>query len=300
MWVKEPSRINDHIDYLGTYELCFYLVRGKMGMIVGGGMIHAEPALEKQFSAIDFEPESVRYIVVTHSHFDHCGALPYLRQRFPLAKVVGTKAAAHVFAKEKVVAYNAKMNDEAADQLGFAGSCLRVQDCPESLSIDMVVSDGDSIDLGDGLTARFFEVPGHSRCCLATYVPELRALFPTDTMPHPVDSPEDLSFPSAQFDFEQYVASLKRLNTLDVDILGLDHHGVLMHEQARDYLRNALQRTLDFQKFVLERYAETGDLERVSHEVTKMAHEKVRLPFITEELMLIITRAMIKSIVGVK
>ncbi|HHE42062.1 MAG TPA: MBL fold metallo-hydrolase [Dehalococcoidia bacterium] len=300
MWVKEPSRINDHIDYLGTYELCFYLVRGRVGMVVGAGMIHAEPALEEQLARLDVDSEVVQYVVVTHSHFDHCGALPYLRSRFPRAKVVGSAAAAQALAKEKVLLYNARMNDEAAEQLGLSGSCLRVQDHLGALAIDMVVGDGDPIDLGDGLVAQFFEVPGHSRCCLATYIPELKALFPTDTMPHPVDAWNDLAYPSAQFDFGQYVSSLKRLNEFDVDILGLDHHGVMMHDQANGYLRNALERTLEFQKFVLDRYAETGDVEQVSREATHLAYEKVRLPFITEELMYLITRAMIKSIVGLK
>jgi glyoxylase-like metal-dependent hydrolase (beta-lactamase superfamily II) len=300
MWVKEPSRINEHIDYLGTYELCFYLVRGAVGMLVGAGMIHAQPALEEQLSRLDVKPETVRYIVVTHSHFDHCGALPYLRDRFPDAQVVGTAAAGEALSKEKIVQYNARINDEAAEQLGLGGACVRVQERQATLAIDMVVGDGDSVDLGNGITARFYEVPGHSKCCLATYIPELKALFPTDTMPHPVDSPLDLAYPSAQFDFAQYVSSLQRLNQFDVDILGLDHHGVMLHEQAGQYLRNALKRTLDFQDFVLKRYAETQDVDIVSREATTLAYGKVRLPFITEDLMFVITRAMIKSIVGLK
>ncbi|MCK5212651.1 MAG: MBL fold metallo-hydrolase, partial [Dehalococcoidia bacterium] len=177
MWLKTPTRINDRIEFLGTYELCYYLVRGEDTMIVGGGMNHATPALESQFNELDIDPDIVRYVVVTHTHFDHCGALPYLRKRFPRAQVLGTAAAKTVLAKPKVVDYNAKMNDLAAQQVGLADQCVPLQGVsPEAFSIDRVVTDGEIIDLGAGVTAQFLEVPGHSRCCVATYVPEFKAL----------------------------------------------------------------------------------------------------------------------------
>ena len=176
-------------------------------------MNHATPALESQFNELDIDPDIVRYVVVTHTHFDHCGALPYLRKRFPRAQVLGTAAAKTVLAKPKVVDYNAKMNDLAAQQVGLADQCVPLQGVsPEAFSIDRVVTDGEIIDLGAGVTAQFLEVPGHSRCCVATYVPEFKALFPTDTTPHPVAEWNDLAFPSAQYDFPSYVASRKRLN----------------------------------------------------------------------------------------
>jgi len=42
----------------------------------------------------------------------------------------------------------------------------------------------------------------------------------------------------------------------------------------------------------------SGDLDEVSRYFACEGQEKVKLPFITEELMFIITRAMIKSIVS--
>ena len=68
--------------------------------------------------------------------------------------------------------------------------------------MDRVVTDGETLDLGNGVKVEFYEVPGHSKCCLATYVPSCKALFPTDTMPFPVDAWCDLAFPSAQYDFD--------------------------------------------------------------------------------------------------
>jgi len=298
VWLKEPGRINDNIEFLGTHELCFYLVQGRDLLIVGAGMSHATPALERQLRKLDIDPHRVKYVVVTHSHFDHCGAIPYLRKRFPDIQVLGTAASQDALAKPKVAQYNARMNDIAAAQVGLRNQCIPLEGQSDALHIDRVVSEGDVIDLGEGVSVEFHEVPGHSKCCLATYVPGFRALFPTDTTPHPVDDWNDLAFPSAQYDFASYVESLRRLSEFDVEILGLDHHGVILGAEAKEFLRLALQRTLDFQQKVLSRYAESKDLDEVARETAREALGKVKLPFITEDLMFIITRAMIRNIIA--
>ena len=300
MWIKEPARINDHIDFLGTHELCFYLLHADDALIVDGGMSHATPALDGQLNKLDVDPATVKYAVVTHSHFDHCGALPYFRQRFPNVQILGTEAARDALAKQKIADYNARVNDQAARDLGFGTLCAPIVDRTDELKIDMVVTDGDTIDLGQGIEVQFYQVPGHSKCCVATYVPKFKALFPTDTTPHPVGEWTSLTFPSAQHNFAEYVESLRRLNTFDVEILGLDHHGVLVGEQAQEFLAMGLQRTLDFQKLVITRYQETSDLDLVAKEVTREEIKRVQLPFITEDLLFLITRAMLKSVVGLK
>lgn len=299
VWIKEPRRLTDRIDFLGTHELCFYLIRGQDAVIVGGGMSHATPALRSQLDEMRIDPATVKYAVVTHSHFDHCGAVPFFREQFPGIQIIGTAAARDALAKPKVADYNAKMNDKAAFDLGVADSCLRVSDCTTGLSIDTVVSDGESIDLGQDVEVQFYEVPGHSRCCVATYVPMYKALFPTDTTPHPVNEWTNLSFPSAQYSFPLYVESLRRLNAFEVDILGLDHHGAFTGEQAQEFLKMGLQRTLEFQQRVETRYQELQDLDAVAWEIAHEGLQMVKLPFITEDLMFIITRAMLKSVLGI-
>ncbi|GAI18030.1 unnamed protein product, partial [marine sediment metagenome] len=79
MWIQEPGKINDRIDFLGTRDLCLYLLKGKEAMIIGGAMSYIAPSLERQFSEMDFDLDRIRYLVIPHSHFDHCGAVPYLK-----------------------------------------------------------------------------------------------------------------------------------------------------------------------------------------------------------------------------
>jgi hypothetical protein len=51
---------------------------------------------------------------------------------------------------------------------------------------------------------------------------------------------------------------------------------------------------------VIARYEETGDIDLVAREMTHEEFQRVQLPFITEDLLFLITRAMLKRIVGLK
>ena len=89
MWIKEPGKITDRIDFLGTHQICLYLIKGKEYMIVGGGMSYIAPSLEKQFSAMAVDLSKIKYLVIPHSHFDHCGAVPYLKRKLKFPKMNG-------------------------------------------------------------------------------------------------------------------------------------------------------------------------------------------------------------------
>ena len=88
MLIQEPGRVTDRIDFLGTPKICLYLLKGEDAMIISGGMSWVVPSLARQFSAIDFDFKKVRYLVIPHSHFDHWGAVPYLKGKFPHMRTV--------------------------------------------------------------------------------------------------------------------------------------------------------------------------------------------------------------------
>jgi hydroxyacylglutathione hydrolase len=82
------------------------------------------------------------YIVCTHAHFDHVGAVPELK------KETGARIVLH---RDELEIYRA-----AGDMAAFWGHTL--DDLPEP---DMLVADGDKIRLGD-LAFTILHTPGHS------------------------------------------------------------------------------------------------------------------------------------------
>ncbi len=101
---------------------------------------------------IDFVAEaglSVDYLVCTHAHFDHVGAVPEIR------KETGARIVIH---KEEVEIYHA-----ARDMAAFWG--YDIEQLPEP---DLLVEDGDEIRPGK-LVFRVLHTPGHSPGSISLY-----------------------------------------------------------------------------------------------------------------------------------
>lgn len=297
MRVKEPGRVTERIEFLGNYDMSLYLIKGHEYLIIGGGMSYIAPTLDEQLSRLDVDLDHVRYLVIPHSHFDHCGSVPYLRRKLPHLEVLASEYAKEVLVKPRVVDFIARVNREMIDRLGLEEEYERLNLKFDGVQVDRVVADGDTLDLGDGIRAHFAEVPGHSKCCIATYFPQLRALFPTDSIPLPSDVGDELSYPSAQFDFSAYMESLRKLLRYDVQLVGLDHKGVFLHDQAQDLMRRAWAQTERTRDYILEQYEKIGDLDKTAEKLAAEVFEKNDLAYMSRDLMVSITKSMIASLV---
>ncbi|PJB47767.1 MAG: hypothetical protein CO103_08135 [Chloroflexi bacterium CG_4_9_14_3_um_filter_45_9] len=294
MWIKEPGKITDRIDFLGTKKICLYLLKGEQAMIVGGGMSWVVPYLEKQFSTLNFDLNKIRYLVIPHSHFDHCGAVPYLKSKFPHIQILASAYSQEVFSKEKAMDFIASVNKRAEErylQKEHLGPNLPF----ERIQVDRIVRENDVINLGDGIEAHFIEVPGHTRCSIATYIPQLKAIFPSDSAPFPTDDGSELANPSAQYDFSLYLESLRKLASYEAEVCGFDHHGAFVRDQAQKILQQGLEQAQKFPKRIIEEYHRIGDLDKITEELVAEAAEKNKFDFLGLELEKTVVRTVIEK-----
>ena len=296
MLIQEPGKITERIDFLGTQEICLYLLKGEEAMIIGGGMSYVVPSLERQFSAMDFDLKKIKFLVIPHSHFDHCGAVPYLKRKFPHIQIVASAYSKEVFSKEKAVDFIANINKEMLEKVSLQNEYQRLNLQFDGVQVERVVAENDIIDLGDRVEVHFLEVPGHTKCSLAVYVPELKAMFPSDSAPHPTDDGSELSQPSPQYDFSLYLESLRKLAAYEVEICGFDHHGIFVGDQAKKVLQQGLEQTGEFKNYVIEQYQQIGDWDKVAQRLAAEAIEKNKFPFLNLELQTSATKAIIRKI----
>jgi len=124
--------------------------------------------------ALEVEPSAIDRLVVSHLHPDHVGMAPRVTDR------CGAELVMHRTAARGYLAYNDRDGFEAwltefgtvhgvpSDALPVFGRLEQVDWMPAIGPPDVIVDDGDSIDLGDGRALEVMHTPGHeqSHICL--------------------------------------------------------------------------------------------------------------------------------------
>jgi 2-aminobenzoylacetyl-CoA thioesterase len=294
MLINKPGKITEGLYLLGEGITLIYIVKGKDAMIIGGGMNWIAPQLEKQLFSLDIDLADIKYLVIPHAHFDHCGAVPYLRRKLPWIKVLGSESARKILSKQKVLDYMELANLMMIEHYGLKEQYEKMNLKIDAINIDQVVGDSTVVDLGNGLDVHFIEAPGHSPCALAVYIPKLKAIFPTDAAPVPQGGVDKLTRPSPQYDFGLYKRSLRKLLDYEIDICAFDHFAAVTGAEARQVLVNGLKLCEEYGTHVTDMYKESGDFEGTARIVAHEATEN--FDFGGEDLIMPVARAEVRNI----
>jgi glyoxylase-like metal-dependent hydrolase (beta-lactamase superfamily II) len=230
---RNAGRICDHLWYLGREESGIYLLEGKAcSLIISGGMSYLAPFVLSQLSDFGIDERKIGKLLILHSHFDHVGLVPFFKRRYPNLVVYASDRAWEILKMPKGIETINTFSRLVAERMGVS-ACLEGRDLEwRDDIVGRVISDGDTIDLG-GMIVQILETPGHSSCSISAYVPEIRALFPSDGGGIPY---EEMILPAGNSNFTQYQHSLDKLQPLKVDIFCADHYGYVTGPEAASYI----------------------------------------------------------------
>jgi len=291
--IDRPGKVTDRILLLGRKESCVYILKGEEEyVLLGGGTAYIVPEVVEQLKEFAIAEQKIKRIVILHSHFDHCGIVPFFKKRWPWAKVTASSRAKDLLSDPKVIESIDYLNkaliaehgrEEEGEDLGLEFSGIDVEE---------VVKGGDILSCGD-LSMEVIDVPGHSSCSVAVYVPGEKAMFASDAGGVPFG---DQVFTAANSNFDKYQESLEKMAGYEIDVYLAEHFGARTGDDSRGYLEKAMEAAIKTRGILEASYARTRDVKESTEEVTDRLMTMLPDGFMPRDIIAMVAGQMLRFI----
>ncbi len=171
------------------------------------------------------------YIFLTHSHYDHALGSAYILRYFPDAKVVAGTYAVDIFKRDGAKRTMKELDSKYAAKCGITD----YEFLGDELRVDIPVSDRDIIRTGE-ISFEVLYLPGHTRCCVGYFCREKGLLLSNETLG--VYDGGSTIVPSYLVSYADSIASIERVEKLDIRYILAPHYGILSKEQSEFFISN--------------------------------------------------------------
>ena len=236
-----------------------YFIHETKGVIIEPGPTATIPSIQESMKQLGMK--ELAYIIPTHIHMDHAGAIGRLAQLFPHAKVVlHPMAVKHAIDPSRLIE-STKMAF-SNDFEDYYGPILPV---PQSQL--MSIEDEQTISIDDR-ELQIIHAPGHAPHHMAIFDRKTRGLFCGEALGIPRTGAESSPLPAAappSFDIEIYLNTIERLRKLHPRILFYSHDGV--GKNPEELISNVVENTKAFGNVILKALRKEETTEAVRERV---------------------------------
>lgn len=208
-------------EYSHPNDCNVYLIDGgkELALIDTGGGAGVN-AIFNNIIRLGLNPEKIKVIINTHSHFDHIGGNGKVKELTKCSIAVHEAEAKAVEQLDPALTFS-----DMARQRGFV---------IEPVNVDIVLKDGDKMNVGDRELI-IIHTPGHSpgSICILIESERKKVLFTGDC----ASAQGRLNYMNIPgFNLEAWKASLKKLLALNVDAL-MPGHGTFVLSRGHDHIK---------------------------------------------------------------
>lgn len=148
----KPFQIYGNLYYVGDSWVCVHIVDTEEGLLMfDAGNCGNQAVLIQSIWEMGFNPADVKWLIVSHGHVDHFGAVNFFKNMFHTKIYMGGP--------------DARMFREHPELSLIQES----GDCMDALfDVDVEIHDGDIFTFGN-TTIEFHLVPGHTKGCISCF-----------------------------------------------------------------------------------------------------------------------------------
>ncbi len=203
----------------GIWGANVFMLVGNSLTLVDTGFKGRSVGILKEVQRLGYSPSDIADIIITHHHADHVGNLAALKKVTP-ARVVAHPADAPYI--------DGRLAQPSPARPRWVSKILaplyKLWDTIP-VAVDILVNDGDELPILGGI--RVLHVPGHTPGSICLFLQQERLVIAGDVLAHRFG----LRLPSKAFtvDIAQEIRSVKRLASLDFDVICFGHGSPIMH-----------------------------------------------------------------------
>ena len=294
MIINNTGQIIDGLYMVGTPAMPVYLLDGEKPAIFDAGLAFFGKIYADGIRQV-LGRRNLQYCFLTHSHFDHCGSVSFLKKEFSDLKVMASAKAKKVLGRPNALALIRKLTRANEPLTKTIGIELAEFERFEPFEVDVTLKDGEFIKLSPDLTVQVVETPGHTRDCLSYFIPQKKVLFCSEAAGIPDTTGYIVS--EALVDYDQYYESMSRLSEVAFEVLCLGHRQALDGQDAKNYFQKSMTHCRDFFNLVeTSLIEEGGDMSKVIPRIKAIEYDPIQEPKQIEPAYLLNLEAKVKAI----
>ena len=271
MKIAAPASLGKNTILMGDIGFPSLLIHGVIPVMFDAGISIMGPVYMKSLME-NLGTSPLKMLCITHSHYDHAGSCSLIKRRYPSLKIAGHSLARDVMKNPRAISTMKGLSDVYRQMLGLTG--------PETEffppDIDLVLKDGDKIDLGGGITVRVLETPGHTRDSLTFFIEPLSAVVVGEALG--VVQIDGNICPEFLTDFKAYVDSALKIIDTDPSVIIMPHGPSLTGDDASTFLGGVISAAYAWKDMIAETLDDTsGDIDLSTQKLFDHLYDPTRI-----------------------
>jgi glyoxylase-like metal-dependent hydrolase (beta-lactamase superfamily II) len=256
-WIRNEGRFNDD-SYLIDGNIwgmkgglaCYYIEGSERNVLIDVPGIEDTPKMVEKIKSMSLQPN---ILILTHSHWDHSGGVPILKENFPDVEIMISHQGI----------------DSVKNISVFNEAYSNVTTGMKPITEITPIKQDSKIDLGKKIL-RIFETPGHSNCSISVldeknevlYIGDsFGNLFRTDLHIAPIMPPE--------YSHLKLMESFEKIKGAKYKSIALSHFGIVTEDLAEHFFENAEKAYLSWREFYLDVLRRNDDKGNFFKELSK-------------------------------